>query len=74
MTLASGTAIGALTGYRIYYGQTSGSYPSSVLIAGGTSSAGTITGLAPGVWYFTVTAIDAQGNESSVGYEVSKSL
>ena len=73
-TRADGKSIGALAGYRIYYGNTSGSYSSSVYVSGGSNLAGTVSGLGKGIWYFAVTTVDASGNESGFGYEMSKSL
>ena len=46
----------------------------SLFIAGATETSGTVAGLSSGTWYFTVAAVDASGNESGFGYEVSKSL
>ena len=73
-TRADGQAIGALSGYRIYYGSSSGIYSGSVYVSGGSNLAGTVSGLGKGVWYFAVTTVDASGNESGFGYEMSKSL
>ena len=73
-TRADGKPIGALSGYRIYYGSASGVYSSSVYVAGGSNLAGTVSGLGKGIWYFAVTTVDASGNESGFGYEMSKSL
>ena len=61
-------------GFRVYYGTVSGSYTASVYAAGASASSAVVSGLGPGTWYFTVTSIDALGNESSIGYEMSKSL
>ena len=73
-TRADGTVIASLQGYRIYYGTASGSYSASLFVAGENQLNGVITGLGRGTWYFTVAAVDASGNESSFGYELSKSL
>jgi hypothetical protein len=73
-TQANGAAIGPLTGYRIYYGTTSGKYSASLFVSGSTAVAGTISNLATGKWYFTVSAVDTSGHESNLGYEMSKSL
>lgn len=73
-TRADGTVIASLQGYRIYYGAASGNYSSSLFVAGENQLNGVITGLGRGTWYFTVAAVDASGNESSFGYELSKSL
>jgi hypothetical protein len=73
-TSANGGALGALQGYRIYYGNASGVYSASVFVAGANQSSGVVEGLSSGTWYFTVAAVDASGNESNFGYELSKSL
>ena len=73
-TQANGSAVGTLTGYRVYYGTASGKYTASVLVSGATASAATVSSLAAGKWYFTVSAIDSSGNESNLGYEMSKTL
>jgi len=74
MTKANGTAVGSLTGYRIYYGTASGKYAGSVFVSGSTASGGAVAGLTSGKWYFTVAAVDTGGNESTLGYELSKTL
>jgi hypothetical protein len=73
-TKANGTAVGSLSGYRIYYGTASGKYIGNLLVSGGTATGGAVSGLATGKWYFTVAAVDTSGNESTIGYEMSKSL
>jgi len=74
LTQADGGMVSALSGYRIYYGQTSGQYTGSVFVPGGSVGLGTVPGLTSGLWYFTVAAVDATGNESNLGYELSKTL
>jgi len=73
-TKANGSSVGALAGYRIYYGNTSGTYTASVMVSGGTMTSGTVSGLASGKWYFSVAAVDSSGYESTIGYELSKTL
>jgi hypothetical protein len=74
VTNADGSAVGALAGYVIHYGPASGQYIASLYIADGSAAGGTVTGLASGTWYFSVSALDASGNESEVGYEMSKTF
>lgn len=64
-----------VAGYRVYHGTTSGAYieaPGSGVSAGNATSF-TFAGLERGrMYYFAVTAIDAQGNESSFSNEATK--
>lgn len=60
-----------VTGYRIYYGTTTGTY-TQFLSVGNTNRA-TVTGLPSGVrYYFAATAISRSGLESSFSTEVSQ--
>lgn len=74
MTRADGSAIGALSGYRVYYGTARGAYSGNLFVVGGANMRGTVTGLGAGTWYFTVATVDASGNESGHGYEMSKKI
>jgi hypothetical protein len=59
-----------VAGYRIYYGQVSRLYASSVDVGNSTSM--TVSGLTSGVsYYFAVTAYDQQGFESDFSFEIS---
>ena len=71
-TNANGALAGAMSGYRIYFGQASHRYTHSVFIADGTATSGTVTVPWPGRWYFAVTAVNALGYESAIGFEVSR--
>ena len=65
----------SITGYRVYYGSSSGSYQQSIGsgIKTGTTPTFSVTGLKPGtLYYFAVTAVDNAGNESAYSNEVSK--
>ena len=69
-TRADGTPLAEIAGYKIYYGPTSQTYDFIKTISNRTTFA--ISGLEPGrTYYFTVTAYDASGNESSFSDEVS---
>ena len=74
MTRADGSAIGTLSGYRVYYGSARGAYSGNLFVVGGANMTGTVTGLGAGTWYFTVATVDASGNESGHGYEMSKKI
>jgi hypothetical protein len=51
-----------IAGHKVYYGTAPGVYGAPITIGNQTSY--TVTGLAPGTWYLTVTAFDTAGNES----------
>jgi hypothetical protein len=65
-----GSALTDLAGYKVYWGPTSGIYPSSVDVADVTAH--TVADLTEGGWFFAVTAYDTAGNESGESNEVSK--
>ena len=71
VTLAwNASTSGGTTGYRVYYGTTSGNYTNSA--ATGDVTADTISGLVIGVTYFfAVTTYDALGLESPYSNEIS---
>ncbi len=64
-----------VAGYRVYYGTASRSYqqvPGAGMSAGNTTTY-SASGLQKGVtYYFSVTATDAQGNESPYSNEAAK--
>ncbi len=64
-----------LSYYRVYFGNQPQSYSTGMNV-GLTSTPNTphyiITGLAPGTYYFTVTAVDFAGNESPYSLEGTK--
>ena len=57
------------SGYRLYYGQTSGDYSKVINVGHYTSCS--VDALSLGTWYFVVTAYDSEGNESDYSNEVS---
>jgi len=62
-----------LSGYKLYYGPASGSYPSSVDVGNLTSY--TLSGLLEGqIYYFAVTAYNLSLGESGLSNEVSKAI
>jgi hypothetical protein len=58
--------------YKIYIGNSSGVYNTSVTT--GIQTSYKIVNLGVGTWYFAVSAFDAIGNESDVSNEVSKTI
>ena len=75
-TLAWTRPVGAaVTGYRVYYGLAPGQYlqPKGAGIEAGPVVTYVVSGLTPGSrYYFAVTAIDDNGNESDYSNEASK--
>jgi hypothetical protein len=71
---ANGDAVGTLAGYKVYFGDASGKYLYSTFVPGGTAATLTVAGLTNGTWYFAVSAVNTEGDESTLGYEMSKSL
>jgi hypothetical protein len=59
-----------IAGYKVYFGNSSGTYGTP--ITAGNQTTYTVTGLTSGTYYFAVTAVDAQGNESDFSNEVSQ--
>lgn len=59
-----------VTNYRVYTGNAPGVYHQSYTI--GNLLTYKVIGLATGTWYFAVTAIDGQANESGFSNEVSQ--
>ena len=64
----------AVSGYRIYYGTSSGIYTSSVTVDSPGLATWVIEELTPATWYFAVTAIDDQGAESDYSNEALKQI
>jgi hypothetical protein len=63
--------VSGLTGYKVYYGTSSRNYSTSTSVGLQTTYA--VTGLAPGAYYFAVTALSSSG-ESSYSNEVSTTI
>jgi predicted phage tail protein len=57
-----------VTGYKVYIGNSSGTYSTPITI--GSQTTYTVTGLTSGTYYFAVTAVDADGAESDFSNEV----
>ena len=69
-----GSALDNLAGYRALWGTTPRAYTEEQVINDPATLELQITGLAPGTWYFAVTAFDATGLESAYSAEVSKTI
>jgi hypothetical protein len=68
-----GTTLTNLSGYKIYYGNAPGNYPQSVSVSGASTTTWTLS-LAPGTYYFAMSAVDSTGAESARTNEVSKTV
>ncbi len=72
-TNSDGSPLSDLSGYKVYYGTTSGSYTQTTDVGNVTTYE--VTGLTEGsTYYFVTTAYDTSGNESTYSGEVSKSI
>jgi hypothetical protein len=72
---ADGTPLSDLSGFRIYYGNTSPLTPensTTIDVANGTTH--TIPDLDPGTYFFAVSALDLNGNESELSEETSTEI
>lgn len=70
-TKADGSPLSGLAGYRVLYGQSSGTYTQSIAAS---ASPLTVPNLGAGAWFFVVKAIDSAGLESAASVEVSKTI
>ncbi len=71
-TNTDGTTLTDLAGYKVYYGTSSGNYSTVINVGNVTTYA--ISNLAPGTYYFAVTAYDSTGAESSYSNQGSKTI
>jgi len=67
-----GTTLTSLSGYLVYYGQTSGQYSHTLSMPSPSLTTVGIEGLATGTWYFAVKALAADGKESALSQQVSR--
>ncbi len=68
----NGTPLTNLAGYRVHWGPAAGSYPSSVTINNAGLTSYVVSNLAPGTYYFVVTALNSAGAESPLSNVASK--
>jgi hypothetical protein len=63
-TQTNGATLADLAGYRIHYGKSAGSLDKTIEVRNPSVSTYVIEGLAPGTYYFAVTAFNSLGHES----------
>lgn len=74
-TDAEGEPLDDLAGYRLYFGTRAPlSQARDTFVEVGTSTTYRLEGLAPGTWFFAITAVDVNGNESEFSNEVGAEL
>lgn len=71
-TNVDGTSLGDLSGYKVHYGTSPGNYTSTLSV--GRVSNFLIKGLAPGTYYFAVTAFNSAGVESDYSNEIARQI
>jgi hypothetical protein len=69
-----GSALTALTGYKIHYGKKPGSYSETISIDTVAMTTYVIDGLAAGTYYFAITAVSSGGLESEFSGEASTTI
>jgi hypothetical protein len=70
-TYTNGSPLTNLAGYKIHYGKASGIYTATFTVGNVTNYT---LALPAGTYYFTVSAYDALGSESSLSNEVAKTV
>ena len=69
-----GSQLTDLTGYRVHYGTSSEALTQTVDVSGATATSLVVTGLDPGTYYFAVTALSSDGQESALSDTASKTI
>lgn len=69
-----GSALTNLKGYKIHYGTAPGSYEQTVTLDNAGVSSYVIENLAPGTYFFAISALSTNGAESDLSPEASKSI
>ena len=67
-------SLSEIAGFRIYYGNMSGSYTNRIDITDSSVDESFLSGVLPGLYYFAVTVIDSDGRESELSEEVSLTI
>ncbi len=69
-----GSSLSDLSGYKVYWGTTQGSYPNSVTLSNPGLTSYVVSQLTPATWYFAMTALNSQGIESALSNATSKTV
>jgi hypothetical protein len=69
-----GSVLADLAGYKIYYGTSANNLTQSIKVTNPGLTAYTVSDLAPGAWYFVVTAYSSAGVESDRSAVVGTNL
>ena len=69
-----GSPLTDLDGYRIYWGKTAGAYTDSATLDNEGVTTYVVDGLTPGTWFFTTTAFNSLGVESSYSNVATKTI
>lgn len=73
-TRSDGSTLTNLAGFKVLWGTTRGSYPSSVRLTNPGLTSYVVGNLAPATYYFVVVAVDANGLESTHSNEAWKTI
>jgi hypothetical protein len=73
-TNSDGSPLTNLSGFKIYWGTSAGSYSSSVAIMSAGIATYTVENLTPNTYYFAVTALNSAGAESVLSNTASKTI
>jgi len=66
--------IASLIGYRVYYGTNADALTETIDVTGETVTTYVVDGLSAGTYYFAVTAVAADGQESALSDTASKTI
>jgi hypothetical protein len=69
-----GTPLTNLAGYRVYWGPAVGNYTSSVTLNTAGLTSYVVSNLAPGTYYFAVSALNSGGLESALSNSALKTI
>jgi len=74
VTRADGSpmSLADIDGYRIYYGDSAGSYPDSIDVIDGTAVTASVDNIPSGTYHVVMSTYDVDGRESAFSSEVTK--